>query len=63
VLNTCGNENGGEGGKKGYIYSISCDFLVELVLLVNQHKAAQHSSCTTNRHLMNEQHRNEIWYL
>jgi hypothetical protein len=25
VFNTGGKENGGEGGKKGYIYSSSCD--------------------------------------
>ena len=27
VLNTGGNENGGEVGKKGYIYSSSCDLI------------------------------------
>jgi len=26
VLNTGGKENGGVGGKKGYIYMSSCDF-------------------------------------
>jgi len=60
VFNMRGMENGGEGGKKGYIYLSSCDFLVQLVLLVNQHKPAQHSSCTTTRHLMNEESRNAI---
>jgi len=29
VYNTGGKEKGGEGGNKGYIYSISCDFLVQ----------------------------------
>jgi hypothetical protein len=29
VLNTGGKDNGGEGGKKGYIYSSSSDFLVQ----------------------------------
>ena len=27
VLNAAGKENGGEGGKKGYIYSSSCDLI------------------------------------
>jgi hypothetical protein len=27
VLNTGGKENGGEGGKRGYIYSTSCDVI------------------------------------
>ena len=31
VFNTGGKENEGVGGKKGYIYSSSCDFLVQLV--------------------------------
>ena len=60
VFNTGGKQNGGEGGKMGYIYSSSCDFLVQLVLLVNEHKTAQPSSCRTTRHLMNEEPRNEI---
>ena len=60
VSNTGGKENGDEGGKKGYIYSSSCDFLVELVLLVNKHNTAQPSSCTTTRHLMNVEPRNVI---
>jgi len=37
VLNTGTKENGGERGKKGYIYSSSCKFLVHLVLLVTEH--------------------------
>jgi len=36
VFNTGGKQNGGEDGKMGYIYSSSCDFLVQLVLLVNE---------------------------
>jgi len=44
----------------GYIYSSSCDFLVQLVLLVNEHKTAQPSSRRTTRHHMNEEPRNEI---
>jgi len=55
VFDMGGKENGGEGGKKGYIYSSSCDFLVQLVLLANEHKTAQPSSCTTTRHLTNEE--------
>ena len=31
VFNMGGKENDGVGGKKGYIYSSSCDFLVQLV--------------------------------
>ena len=60
VLNPGGKENGGVGGKKGYIYSSSCDVLVQLRLLVNEHKTAQPSSCTTTRHLMTEMPRHEI---
>jgi hypothetical protein len=41
VFNMGGKQNGGEGGKMGYIYSSSCDFLVQLVLLVNEHNTAQ----------------------
>jgi len=44
ALNTGGIQNGGVGGKKGYIYSSSCNFVVQLVLLVNAHKMAQPSS-------------------
>jgi len=40
VFNIGENENGVQGGKKGYIYSSSCDFLVQLVMLVNEHKTA-----------------------
>ena len=36
VFNTGGMGNGGEGGKKGYIYSSSCDCLVQCILLVNE---------------------------
>jgi len=49
-----GNENGGVGGKEGYIYWSSCDFLVQLGVLVNEYKTARPSACTTTRHLMNE---------
>ena len=31
VINMGGTENGGVGEKKSYIYSSSCDFLVQLV--------------------------------
>ena len=34
VLNTGGKENGGEGGKKGYIYSSSCDLIHKLRFIV-----------------------------
>ena len=40
VFNTGGKQNGGQGWKMGYIYSSFCDFLVQLVLLVNKHKTA-----------------------
>jgi hypothetical protein len=53
-----GKQNGGEGGKMGYIDSSSCDFLVQLVLLVNKHKTAQPSSGSTTRLLMNDKPRN-----
>ena len=49
VLNQGGKDNGGEGGKKDDIYSSSC------VLLVNEHKKAQHSSCTPSSHFMNQE--------
>jgi hypothetical protein len=62
VVNTAGKQNGGEGGKMGYIYPSCCDFLVQLVLLVNEQKTAQPSSCRTTRHLINEEPRNEISY-
>ena len=60
VFSTEGKVNGGEGGKQGYIYSSSCDFLDQLVLLGNEHKTAQRSSSTTTRHHMNENPRDEI---
>jgi len=44
MFNTGGKQNGGQGRKKGYIYLSSCDFFVQLVWLVNQHKTAQ-TSC------------------
>jgi hypothetical protein len=62
VLNMGGKENGGEGGKKGYIYSSFRNFLVQSVLLVNEHNTAQPSSYTTSRHLMNEEPRDNIVY-
>ena len=34
MYNMGGKENGGVGGKKGYIYSSSGDFLVQLVSFV-----------------------------
>jgi len=36
VYNTGGKENGGVGGKKGYIYLSSGDFLVQFVSFVGQ---------------------------
>jgi len=54
------NRVGGRGGKMGYIYSSSCELLVQHVLFVNKHKTAQPSSCRTTRHLITEEHRNEI---
>ena len=62
VFNTGGKENGGEGGRKGYIYSSSCDFLVQLVFLVNEYKTAQPSACTTTKHPINMEPREEILY-
>jgi hypothetical protein len=55
VLNMGGNKNGGEGRKKGYIYSSACDLIYILHFLVHEHKRAQPSSCTTTRHYMNEE--------
>jgi len=60
VFSTGGTQNGGEGGKMGYISSSSFDFLVQLVLMVKEHKTAQPSSCRTTRHLMNEEPRNKM---
>jgi hypothetical protein len=62
VLYMGGIQNGCEGGKMGYICSSFCDFLVQHVLLVNKHKTAQPSSCRMTRQLVNEEHRNEIYY-
>jgi hypothetical protein len=62
VFHTGGKQNGGKGEKMGYPYSSSCDYMVQPVLLVNEHKMAQPSSCRTTRHLMNEKPRNEIYY-
>jgi hypothetical protein len=45
VFNTGGKQNGGEGMKMGYIYLSSCDFFIQLVLLVNEHKTAPPASC------------------
>jgi hypothetical protein len=59
VFNMGGKQNGGVCGKMGYIYSSPCDLLVELVLLVNEYKTAQPSSCRTTRHLRNEEPRNQ----
>jgi hypothetical protein len=60
VFDTGGKQNGGEREQMGYIYWSSCNFLVQLILLVNKHKTAKRSSCRTTRHLMNEEPRNEI---
>jgi len=54
VFNMGGKEKENVGGKKGYIYLSFCDLLGQLVLLVHKHRTAQHSGCTTTRHLMNE---------
>jgi hypothetical protein len=61
VDNMGGQENGGVGGKKGYIYSSSGNFLAQLVSYVgNKHKTAQDSSYRTTRHLMNNKPREKI---
>jgi hypothetical protein len=57
-----GKQNGGQGEKMGYIYSSSSNFLVELVLLVNDHNTARNCSSRTTRHLMNEQPLHEVYY-
>jgi len=62
-INTGRKEDEGVGGKKGYIYLSSCDLIHILRLLVNEHIAAQLSSCTTTRHLINKEPRDEIQYL
>jgi hypothetical protein len=60
VFNAGRKQNGGEGEKIGYIYLSSSDLLVQLVLLVNEHKTTQHWSCRTTRCHMNEEPPNEI---
>jgi hypothetical protein len=60
VINAGGTQNVDEGGKMGYLYTSSCDILVQLVMLVSEHTTAQPSSSRTTRHLMNEEPRNEI---
>jgi hypothetical protein len=60
VFHTEGILNGGEGGKKGYIYSRFYHFLVQLVLFVKEHKTTHHSSCATARHLINEATQDEF---
>jgi hypothetical protein len=40
VFNMGGKWNGGIGGMKGYVYSSSCSFFVQLVLLVNEHNTS-----------------------
>jgi hypothetical protein len=52
VLNLKGKENEGVGRKKGYRYLISCDFLVQLALLVNEHKLAPPSSGKTTTYVI-----------
>jgi hypothetical protein len=47
MFNTGRKQNGGEGGKMGYIYFSSCQVLVQLVLLVNELKTAKAWSHTT----------------
>jgi len=63
VYNTGGKEKGGVGGKKGYILEywrfLGSRFNLQ-VLLVNEHKTAQPSSCRTTRHLMNDKPQDEI---
>jgi hypothetical protein len=60
VFNMGGKQNGGKDGMMGYIYSSSCDFFVQHVLLVNDHTTAKCSFSRTARHLMNEEPRNEM---
>jgi hypothetical protein len=60
VFNTEGKENGCVGGKMRYIYSRSCDFWIQRVLLVNEPKMGQPSSCTTTRHFMAKKPRDGI---
>jgi hypothetical protein len=62
VFNMGAKYSGGVAGKMGYIYSTSCDFLDQLVLLVKEHKTAQLSSCRPTRNLINEEPRNGIQY-
>ena len=59
-FNTIGKHYGGEARKMRYIYSSSCNFWDQLVLLVNEDKTAQPSSCRTTRHHMNEEPRSGI---
>jgi hypothetical protein len=60
VFDREGKENGGEGGQNNDLYSSSCEFFVQHVLLVNKLITAQPSSCATTRNLMNEEVGNKI---
>lgn len=50
VANMKGNDRGGVGGQKGYVYSSSGDVFIQLVLLVNEHQTSQSSLGTTTTH-------------
>jgi hypothetical protein len=59
VFNTGGKGNGGVGMKMGYMYSSSCDCLIQFVLLVNEHKTAQPLSSATTGHFIHEKPHDE----
>jgi hypothetical protein len=60
VLNAGGKVKGGEGGKKGYIYSSSCNLIHVLQFVGNEHNTAEPSSCTTTEHFMKEEHPDDV---
>jgi hypothetical protein len=63
VFNTGGKQNGGDRGMMGYIYSSSSDFMVQLVLSVNEPKTAQSLSCGITRNVMNKEPRKRFCIL
>jgi hypothetical protein len=60
VFDREGKEDGGEGGQNDDLYSSSCKFFVQHVLLVNKHITAQPSSCATTRNPRNDEVGNKI---
>jgi hypothetical protein len=55
-----GKENGGDGGKKGYINSAFYYLCIFWVVFDTAQNMARPSSCAAARHLMNEETRDMI---